>query len=64
MKQVEDQVTRLSKVVSIGHIGKLNLSKHLKEVRELAKYISLGREFQVEEIVRAKALRWEHALYV
>lgn len=50
MKQVEDQLARLSKVVSIGLIGKLNLSKHLKEVRELAKYISLGRESQVEEI--------------
>lgn len=50
MKQVEDQLARLSKVVSIGLIGKFNLSKHLKEVRELAKYISLGRESQVEEI--------------
>lgn len=35
------------------------MSRHLNEVREQAMWTSGGRESQVAEVAKAKALRWE-----
>lgn len=56
VRQGEDQFARLSTVVNTGLIGKVRVEQTFGS-SELAKYAHVGREFQAEEIARAKALR-------